>query len=331
MRFNRRVFLILFSLFFLVSVINAGAIKRWWIYKEADVDKIYQNISQAGAKYQWDQEIITFQNEGMKMACTLVIPRTPYKPPIAITMNGFGENRHYKIIPDTGGEYFYERVSRILAEQGIATLRIDYRGSGDSDGTFDMTSFSSQIADALAAIDYTAKNLKNKVNVNRLGLVGFSQGGLVASISASRDSRVNSLAIWSAVASPPITYEYLLKREGMQAGIDLPEGGKVTIPIYIGDYYYGDFTLGKKFFKDLFSVDPLVAVGKYKGPLLYAAGLQDVIVWPQPYMGQMYMTYHDGFEKFVSFDTDHEFLSDFGPGEFDKVILWTAAWFLLTL
>lgn len=33
----------------------------------------------------------------------------------------------------------FERLSRILAEQGIATLRVEYRDSGDSDGTFDMT------------------------------------------------------------------------------------------------------------------------------------------------------------------------------------------------
>jgi uncharacterized protein len=106
------------------------------------VDNIYKLIRKAGPRYTYKTQDITFQNRGMNMVCTLVIPNTPHKPPIAITMNGFGEDRFYKLVPGTGGEHYYDRLSRILAEQGIATLRVDYRGSGASDGTFDFISFS---------------------------------------------------------------------------------------------------------------------------------------------------------------------------------------------
>jgi uncharacterized protein len=305
--------------------------EKEYVFRESVVDSIYQQIRQEGVIYEWQKEIVSFENEGMNVICTFVMPIMSTKPPIAITLNGFGEDRHYVEIPGTNGEHFYERVSRLLAEQGIATLRIDYRGSGDSDGTFDMTTFSSQVSDVQAAIDYVQHRLRKKVDWKNLGLAGFSQGGLVASIAAAQDNRVDSIALWSAVASPPITYEYLLKRDGIQKGLDLPDGGIITIPVYIGDIFYSDITLGKEFFIEMTSTNPLASIREYKGPMLYVAGSQDQIVWPQPQMANMFLKYHDGFEKLVVLDTDHEFKTYLNAEEFDKTIHWTAAWFIYTL
>ncbi len=123
---------------FLIFCGITSASDKGFIYRESVVDNFYQQIRQEGVLYEWEKEIVNFENEGMNLVCTLVIPKMAGKPPIAITLNGFGEDRHYVEIPETNGEHFYERVSRLLAEQGIATLRVDYRGSGDSDGTFDL-------------------------------------------------------------------------------------------------------------------------------------------------------------------------------------------------
>lgn len=326
---KKKGIIVLFMLVLVVSLTVSGDSDKRWV-KGPTVDEIYENIRQSGMKYEYDQQIVTFENEGMNMVCTFVVPKTPEKPPIIITMNGFAEDRHYKIVPDTGGEWFYERLSRILAEQGFATLRIDYRGSGDSDGDFTMTTFSTQVSDALAAVDYVRK-LRRRVNWSSIGLVGFSQGGLVASIAASMDERVDSLVIWSAVASPPITYASLLSSDGIQQGLALPDGGTITLGIYAGDFYYGDIELGKAFFYDLFAIDPIAHIKDYKGPLMYIAGIRDIIVWPQPRAGQTFMDYHDGFEKLVVLDGDHEFDSDYGYETYDQTLYWTAAWFIKTL
>lgn len=47
-------------------------------------------------------------------------------------------------------------TARGFAEQEIASLRIDYRGSRESDGDFSDMRFTRQISDALAAIEYAA-------------------------------------------------------------------------------------------------------------------------------------------------------------------------------
>lgn len=331
MLFCKKVFIVLLLCVSLPFFIGAGEAKKGKNYKMEDVDALYESIRATGAVYQIEERIVSFQNEGMNLVATLVLPKGVKRPPIALTFNGFGEDRFYIELPNTGGEYFYERVSRILAEQGIAALRVDYRGSGDSDGAYEMTSFSGQVSDALAAINYVCTDLRRVVGWRNLGLVGFSQGGLVSAIAASRDERVGSLALWSAVTAPPITYEYLITREGLEKGIALPDGGFDIFPIIIEGQHYGDIPLGKCFFQDLFTTNPVAQIHKYKGPLLYVAGAQDVIVWPQPQMAQQYLDNHEGFEKLVVLDTDHEFKTYMGVEEFDKTIYWTAAWFLYTL
>lgn len=295
------------------------------------VEKIYERIRQAGPVYDWTEETVSFQNEGMNMVCTLVVPQTEERPPIVITMNGFAEDRFYKEVPGTDGEWYYPRLSRILAEQGFATLRIDYRGSGDSDGDYPMTTFSTQISDAVAAANFVRTHLRYRVKPWSLGLLGHSQGGLVASVASTLIPRVESVCIWSAVASPPITYAGLITMDSIRQGVALPDGGNLQVSIQVGDYYYGEITLGKGFFQDLFQVDPVAHIRDYQGPLMYVGGLKDIIVWPQPTPGQMFMDNHNGFEKLVMLNGDHEFDSDFGYEIYDECLYWTAAWFIKTL
>ncbi len=295
-----------------------------------DVDAIYQSIRNGGPKYEWNQEIVSFQNEGMNIVCTLVIPKTVQKPPVVITLNGFAEDRFYFQIPNTGSEYYYDRLSRILAEQGFATLRVDYRGSGDSDGDYTFTGFSTQISDALAAVDYITHNLHGKVDTHSIGMVGHSQGGLVASNAASMDGRVDSVVVWSAPNSP-FCYESIFARDYIKQGLALPDGGSITVELVINGEFYGYIDLGKKFFKDLFKFDPVAAITKYNGPLMYIAGKYDTIVWPQPAVGELFLKYHKGAEKLVVLEGDHEFNSWYGPELFDDTLYWTAAWFIKTL
>ncbi len=295
------------------------------------VEEIYDRIRAAGPQYEWEERNVTFQNEDMNLIATLVTPKGIRKPPVVITLNGFAEDRFYKEIPNTGGEYFYPRLSRILAEQGFATLRVDYRGSGDSDGEYTMTTFSTQISDALAAVKHICSKLRRTVDWKNIGLLGFSQGGLVASVASSMDDRIDSVVLWSAVASPPIAYSSLLPLDGIKEGLALPDGGTITLPIYVGDWYLGDIELGKGFFQDMFLVDPPAAMRGFEGPMMYVAGIKDIIVWPQPHAGQTFMNYHDGMEKLVVLNGDHEFDSDYSFEVFDEAVYWAAAWFIKTL
>lgn len=301
--------------------------------RNGDVDSIYQDIRDNGPLYNWNETIVTFENEGMTLVCSLTIPVTYNLSPIVITMNGFGGDRNDAEIPGTG-EPFFKRFARILAEQGIASLRVDFRGSGETGGGYQMTSFSSQVSDARAAIDYIEKNLANQVNIQSIGMMGFSQGGIVGSTTAARDDRVDSLVLWSPVASPPDCYgnTNMLMEEGIKRGLALPDGGYDDFELYWEGQGCGWFIpLGKAFFEDLFNIDPVAEIRKFKNPLMVIVGKEDPIVWPQPAKGQLYMKYHQGQEELVVLDGDHAFNWWAGPEGPDTAFYWSAAWFIKTL
>jgi len=127
-------------------------------------------------------------------------------------------------------------------------------------------------------VDYICSNLKHQVNTKSIGIIGFSQGGLVGTTVAAMDKRVNSLVIWSPVASPPHCYQGLLTQDGIQHGLALSEGEYDPFGIYVNGQYVGvDISLGDGFFDDLFNIDPLAEIRKYKDPLMVIVGSNDII------------------------------------------------------
>jgi pimeloyl-ACP methyl ester carboxylesterase len=329
---NGRVIMTLIMAF--VCVLSLGAAgDAGNYYKGADVESIYESIRHASPEYEGTESIVTFENEGMTLVCTLTVPNTGKKAPIVITLNGFLGARDEEPIPGTN-ETVFGRTSSVLAGHGIASLRIDFRGSGDSDGDYTMTTFSTQVSDVLAAIEFIRNSLNDQVDKKRIGIIGFSQGGSVGITTAVKSEHVDSVVLWSAPAFPPYDYEGLLTRDGIKAGMALEDGGTITLPLFLEGQPLGfDANLGKGFFEELFRLEPVAEVAKYKGPVMYIAGKTDPIVWPQPGIGETFMKYHKGAEKLVKINGDHEFDYWNGP-EAEKLtdaIYWSTAWFIKTI
>lgn len=298
----------------------------------ADVDAIYNTIRYSQPKYQTTETIVTYDHDGMQMVATLTVPNTPKRVPIVLTFNGFMGTRDEAPIGGSD-EGLMKRNARIFAEQGIATLRVDFRGAGDSDGDYTFTSFTRQIADALRSIEYVKANHMHQVDINSIGLLGFSQGGLVSCSAAAASKDVDAIVLWSAPAYPPHDYEGLLTQEGVLAGVALQDGETIYLPLYLFGQPLGfDAPLGSQFFDDLFIVQPTAEVGRFNKPMMYVSGLTDPIVWPQPAIGESFMKYHDGPEKLVTIDADHAFdYWDTDHEKLDDAIFWSLSWFLATL
>ena len=99
-------------------------------------------------------------------------------------------------------------LARFLAEQGIASLRYDDRGVGESTGNF-LTATSGDFAkDALAVWNY-ACGLK-ELDSERIGILGHSEGGLVGPMVANWESKVAFLVL---LAPPGVTGGDVLKSQ----------------------------------------------------------------------------------------------------------------------
>ena len=267
------------------------------------------------------QDLVTFEVDGQTVVGTLALPASLERPPVVLLLHGFTGSRDELPISGTD-EGVFSRTAQVLAARGVASLRIDFRGSGQSDGEWADTTFTGQITDASAAIDWLAA--EERVDGERIALLGWSQGGLVA--AAAADDRVDTVALWAPVAHPLATFEPLLGAETIAAG--LASGGA---PVHVELPWGAEFDMKSGFFEELHSVSPLAEIADYSGPLLVIVGTRDTVVFPQPEEGQSYLDSHDGQEELLVLDTDHVWDAFTGPDMVDEMALWSLSWFEMTL
>jgi cephalosporin-C deacetylase-like acetyl esterase len=291
-----------------------------------DVGGLMEEFRSAEPHYEITESVVEFENEGQTIVGTLALPDGAEGPlPVVLVFHGFAGQRQELPIVNTE-EAMFSRTARIFAEQGYASLRIDFRGSGESQGQWEDTTFSGQISDAIAAVDYVAG--LEITDHNRIAVLGLSQGGLVAASTAARDDRVKTVVLWSAVANPPLTFSLIVGAETVQNGLQTgDEPITFTLP------WGAETSLKGPFFEDLFRVDPIAEISQYEGPLMSIVGLNDTIVTPQPQAGQIFLTYHPGDnEMLVELDADHVFdILTEGTDDLDDAIAWSLAWLSTTL
>ena len=116
---------------------------------------------------------------------TLTLPKSPAKVPVVILLTGSGQQGRDQ---DIAGHKPFWVIADYLSENGIAVLRMDDRGFGGSTGDFNTSTTGDFASDALAAVDY----LKNceEIDLNRIGLLGHSEGGTTAVLAANQSNDV---------------------------------------------------------------------------------------------------------------------------------------------
>lgn len=317
MRNSRLIISFLAAVFMLLAVFT--------VYGQDDLGKMVAELSASAPSFEFAESVVNFTNLDQKIVGTLALPTSEEAVPLVLLFHGFkGERDELPVINTEEG--MFSRTARIFAERGFATLRIDFRGSGESEGLWEDTTFTGQIADAIAAIDYA--QTVDGVDPERIGIIGLSQGGLVAASAAGADDRVKSLVLWSAASNPGSNFANILPMETIKEGLALGEGEvlKITLP-------WGEETgMKRAFFAELFTVDPVAAITGYSNPLLAVVGSRDTTVYPQPEAGQVFLDYHEGQETLVVLDGDHIFdVLATGPTVLDEAIFNSLAWLMGTL
>ena len=141
--------------------------------------------------YKEHRESVVLENEGQKIFGILHRPIGIEKPPVVLICHGLAGNK-------TGKFRMYVILSELLARYGIASLRIDFRGSGDSEGDFVDMTLESEVSDALRGFQFLEHS--PLVDANRIGVFGRSLGGTVALITASRYKKIKTIVTWAPLA-----------------------------------------------------------------------------------------------------------------------------------
>ena len=152
----------------------------------------------AGAPY--TAEEVTIQNgPGVTLGGTLTLPKNASgRVPAVVTITGSGQQDRDEYLAIAGGYRPFRQIADTLGRRGIAVLRLDDRGVGSSTGN-PLTSTSLDFAsDIRAAIAYL--RTRRDIDPARIGLIGHSEGGLIAPLVAARDPKVKAIVLMAGPA-----------------------------------------------------------------------------------------------------------------------------------
>lgn len=156
----------------------------------------------------YDVQEVTYASPiaGITLAGTLTLPRTPGPHPAALLISGSGpQDRDETLL----GHKPFLVLADHLTRRGIAVLRVDDRGVGASEGDFAAADSRDFASDAEAGVRFLAG--RPEVDAGAVGLIGHSEGGLVAPMVAAESDDVSWIVL---LAGPGIPGDSILYLQG---------------------------------------------------------------------------------------------------------------------
>lgn len=146
------------------------------------------------------------KKSGFKLSGTLTLPPTTKDCPAVILISGSGAQDRDETIFEHKPFWV---IADYLTRHGIAVLRVDDRGVGGSEGNINNATSKDFAGDVQAGVDF----LRNRKDISKsqIGLIGHSEGGIIAPIVANNSKDVSYLIL---LAGPGVTGEQILYEQG---------------------------------------------------------------------------------------------------------------------
>ena len=164
-----------------------------------------KKIQEPEEPYPYLQEEVSFVNEkaGITLRGTLTIPEGKGPFPAVILVSGSGpQDRNEELF----GHKPFLVLSDHLTRRGIMVLRYDDRGTAESEGDHSAAITHDFADDALAAVAY----LKSHAQAAKVGIIGHSEGGIIAPIAATQDKDIAFLVL---LAGPGVRGKELIMQQ----------------------------------------------------------------------------------------------------------------------
>jgi pimeloyl-ACP methyl ester carboxylesterase len=204
--------------------------------------------------------------------------------PMVMILHGFMGNK--------GGQ-LNELIADSLQKHGIASIRFDFNGHGESEGDFAKMTVLNEIEDAKKVYDYVAA----LPYVNSVAVTGHSQGGVVASMLAGE---LGSDKLKAVVLMAPAA---VLREDAIKGNVFGKSFDPLDPPEAVD--MFGGKKLGGDYIRTAFSLPIYETAAKYDGPALIVHGTGDRIV-PYTY-GERYHQIWKNSELQILDGFDHGF------------------------
>lgn len=135
--------------------------------------------NETGVRSGFEEHPIEFHNQDVRLAGSLLLPRSEEPLPAVIFVHGAG--------PQTRKSY--REVGEFFANQGIAALIYDKRGTGQSRGAYESRQpYENLVNDALAGVAFLKQ--RREIAPSQIGIWGLSQGAYISAAAASRSQDI---------------------------------------------------------------------------------------------------------------------------------------------
>jgi uncharacterized protein len=149
--------------------------------------------------YPYDEVEVAYDNskDNVKLAGALTLPRTKGPFPCVLLITGSGpQDRDETIL----GHKPFLVLADYLTRRGIAVLRVDDRGMGGSTGNVDDATSADFANDVLAGVAFL--KTRKEINPAQIGLIGHSEGAIIAPLVASRSKDIAFIVMLAGTAFP---------------------------------------------------------------------------------------------------------------------------------
>ncbi|MEO8621840.1 MAG: alpha/beta fold hydrolase [bacterium] len=200
------------------------------------------------------------QNAGPTQKVAAVITITGSGPQDRDEYLGFGDYRPFRQLADS------------LGRRGIAVLRMDDRGTGGSKGVFKHSTSAEFAEDIRAGLAYL--RTRPEIDASRLGIVGHSEGAVIAPMVADKEPSVKAIVLLAGVARPVRAALDMQMKNLIMHNAALSAPGKdsaiAQIPARVDSMMAADPWM--KFF---LTYDPAATARRVKTPVLILTGSND--------------------------------------------------------
>lgn len=240
-------------------------------------------------------EEVSVEAKGFKLAGTLLLPRAGKRPlPAVVVSTGSGQQERDSNIAGLPGYRPFRQIAEYLAARGIAVLRADDRGVGDSGGmntlnnatTFDFAD------DVRAQVAYLRS--RPDIDPSRIVVIGHSEGGLIAPLVAERDARLAGIVLMAGTAKPGeeilrFQLNYSVERDEKLSEEEKAKKRAETESFIRAIKENGDVSrypaplrgLNSAWGRAFLAYDPLTTIRKVRQPILILQGAMDRQVTPE--------------------------------------------------
>ena len=207
------------------------------------------------------------ESRGIQVPVTLTMPdaESDVAAPLVVLVHGHGGTRQ-----ENGA---FVDLAAMLAEVGIASIRMDFPGCGDSTEAFTHNNITNMLHDLESATRFAME--RPGIDARRVGMVGYSMGGRLAMLAAS--DRHAAIALWAPVAlngkAPMIDYLGGADNYDRLRATAITEGSALFVTPWGQEQQ-----LGEQWFFDMERTKPLDAIAAYEGEVLVIHGSADNVI-----------------------------------------------------